>query len=117
MRLDASWPQDPRLDPYRNSVWELRRAGRVQGYLTCRVLPVRAFPTPWAKSELVWYQVHWRDGRRERSQTDTGPGWDVVSELERGRFTHDDLRQLGYEARRVDGAEGDRLWAQYGPQS
>jgi hypothetical protein len=109
------WPQDPRLDPYRNAVWELARSGRVQGYLTCRVIPTRSFPGLWAKSELLWYQVCWLDGRRERPGEDHGPGWPVVTDLEEGRFVADDLRGFTYAARPVEGQARQRLWARYGP--
>lgn len=96
---------DPRLDPFRGSVWELSRKGRVEGYLTCRVIPMRSFPSPWVKGEWLWYHVQWLDGRRERPQTDSGPHWNVVAQLEAGRFEHDDIRGLVFDARCVEGPE------------
>ena len=41
---------------------------------------------PWQKSESVWYRLHWVDGRHELPRGDHGPGWPVISDLERGRF-------------------------------
>lgn len=115
MRHDDSWPADPRLDQFRNSVWELCRNGRREAVLTCRVTPMRAFPLPWVKSEWLWYQVHWLTGRREGAQTDHGPDWPIVAGLEKGRFEHDDIRTIVFEAHRVTGPERDQLWKQYGP--
>ncbi len=115
MTPDNSWPRDPRLDPFRNAVWELSRGARVEAHLTCRVIPTRSFPNVWARSELLWYQVVWADGRRERPGEDHGPAWTVVGGLEEGRFVNDDLRSFTYDARRLEGDERDRLWEAYGP--
>jgi hypothetical protein len=108
----ADWPQDPRLDPFRNAVWELSRGGRVVAHLTCRVVPVRR---GWAKREVVWYQVIWLDGRRERLQADSGPVWSVVADLERGRFEVLDIGDQVLDARPLASAERDALWQRYGP--
>jgi hypothetical protein len=114
VKFDVSWPQDPRLDPFRNAVWELSRRGRAEAYLTCRVIPTRSFPMIWAKGELLWYRVNWLNGRRDRPQEDYGPNWPVVTELEKGRFEHDDIRNAVFDARPVEGLERDHLWQQYG---
>nr|WP_300141480.1 hypothetical protein [Propionicimonas sp.] len=110
--MAADWPQDPRLDPFRNAVWELSRGGRVEAYLTCRVVPVRQL---WAKRESVWYQLHWLDGRRERPQADSGPVWSVVADLEHGRFEVLDVGDRVLDARPLTGPERDALWQRYGP--
>ena len=117
MKPDDSWPQDPRLDPFRNAVWVLSRQGKAEAYLTCRVIPTRTFPLFWSKGELLWYRVNWLDGRRDRAQEDSGPNWPVVTELERGRFEHDDIRSIVYDAHRVEGPDRDQLWFHYGPSA
>ena len=118
MKLDTSWPRDPRLDPFRDAVWELRRKGRVEAYVTSRVIPVRGTLQFWEKHELVWYRVNWVDGHRDHPLEDRGPAWRVVSGLEQGSFTDDsDLAERVFEARPVTGPERDRLWRQYGPSS
>ncbi|GAA0337620.1 hypothetical protein [Micropruina glycogenica] len=99
------WPRDARLDPFRDTVWQLSRGGIVQGRLTCRVVPSRRLP--WQKSESVWYRLHWVDGRHELPREDHGPGWPVISDLERGRFVLTDLAGTVFEARQVDGPAAD----------
>src|SRR5881227_1239943 len=59
-------PQDRRLDPFRNAVWELSRDGRFETYLTCQVIRMRSFPFLWVKRQWLWFHVNWRDGRRGR---------------------------------------------------
>ena len=115
MKPDDPWPQDPRLDPFRDAVWELSRAGMPQAYLICRVIPTRSFPAVWARSELLWYRVNWLNGRRDRSHEDYGPNWPVLTELEKGRFEVDDIRSIVLDAHQVVGLERDQLWQQYGP--
>lgn len=112
MSSERPWPGDPKLDPFRDAVWELGRHGRVQGHLTSRVVPVRQW---WARRELLWYRVHWLDGRPERAQTDSGPLWSVASDLAEGRFEVLDIADTVLDARPVTGAERDALWARYGP--
>ncbi len=115
MTFDDPWPQDRRLDPFRDAVWELSREGRVEAYLTCQVVPMRSFPFLWVKREWLWYQVNWLDGRRDRPQEDYGPNWYAVAELEQGKFEYDDVSGLGFDAEPVEGPNRDRLWEQFGP--
>ena len=83
------WPQDWRLDPFRDAVWEPSREGQVEAYLTCQVIRMRSFPLLWIKREWLWYQINWLDGRQDQPQEDYGPGWLAVAELEQGRFDDD----------------------------
>lgn len=112
MRLDSYWPADARLDPFRNTVWELRRNGRTEGHLVCRVVPVQRL---WAKREQLWYQVVWPDGHRERAQLDSGPVWNILTDLEKGRFELLDVGQRVFEAVPVPVDERDALWARLRP--
>ena len=73
--FDGLWSHEPRLDPFRDAVWELSRAGHVDAYLTMSVIPMRSFPFFWVKREWLWFQVNWRDGRRDPPGEDYGPGW------------------------------------------
>lgn len=114
MRAAEPWPRDPRLDPFRDAVWELSRGGRVAGYLTCRVVPSRALPLFWERAESVWYRVAWPEGRWERPREDHGPHWPVVGDLERGRFALEDIAGTVFDARPVTGAVRDALWHKYG---
>lgn len=114
MTFDDPWPQDRRLDPFRDAVWELSREGRVEAYLTCQVIRMRSFPFIWVKREWLWYQVNWLDGRRDRPQEDYGPGWHTVAELEQGKFEYDDV-DSEFDAQPVEGPDRDRLWRQFGP--
>jgi hypothetical protein len=113
--FDDPWPRDPRLDPFRDAVWELRRHGAVEAYLLCQVFRMRSFPFAWVKREWLWYQVNWLDGTRDRSEEDYGPAWYVVAELEHGRLTYGFDDDLAFVATRVTGPERDRLWDRFGP--
>lgn len=112
MKLDSEWPRDARLDPFRDTVWELRHGGRVVGHLLCRVVPVSRL---WVRREQLWYQVVWPDGRRERAQLDSGPVWSIVTDLEKGRFELLDVGQRVFDAVPVPPEERDALWAQLRP--
>ena len=111
---DRSWPHDPRLDPFRDAVWELRLDGRAVGYLTTQVSRMRSFPLLWLRQELLWYQVNWLVGRRDRIQEDYGPDWCTVAELEHARFEPDFGPVL--EARGIEGAERERLLGDVRPR-
>ena len=113
MVFSGSWPRDPRLDPYRDAVWELSREGIVQAYMTMEVSRMRSLPCFWVKQEWLWYQSNWVDGRRDHSGEDYGPGWYVVAELEDGRFEYDDGRV--FDARPVEEPARTELWDRYGP--
>lgn len=115
MTFNAPWPEDRRLDPFRDAVWELSRGGRVEAYLTCQVLRMRSFPLFWIKREWLWYQVNWLDGRQDQSREDYGPAWLAVAELEQGRFDHDDGDGREFEAKPVEGPRRDILWRTFGP--
>ena len=108
----SDWPMDPRLDPFREAVWELSQAGRAVAYLTTEVTRMRSLAF-WIKQEWLWYQVNWLDGRRERPDEDYGPKWYPVSDLEQGKFEVDE--GLVLDARPVIGPDRDRLWSEYGP--
>ena len=117
MTFNSPWPQDPRLDPFRDAVWELSREGQVEAYLTTAVIRMRSFPFFWVKHEWLWYQVNWRDGQRDHPQEDYGPGWYTVAELEAGKFQNDFVAGLVFDARPVDAADRGTLWERYGPPS
>lgn len=112
VRHDDTWPRDPRLDPFRDAVWELRRHGQVQAHLTTRVVPQQHL---WAKREALWFQLIWLDGRRERPLLDSGPTWSITTDLEQGRFEVLDIGDRVFDARAVEGDERARLWKRYGP--
>ena len=108
------WPQDQRLDPFRDAVWELSRDGQVEAYLTCQVIRMRSFPLFWIRREWLWYQVNWQvDGRRDEPQEDYGPDWLAVAELEEGRFDYDD--GPAFDARPVEESQREMLWDRFGP--
>lgn len=111
------WPRDPRLDPFRDAVWELSLHGQPLAHMTTHIIPMRAFPTKWArKQEWLWYQVNWLDGRRDRPDEDYGPEWFVVQELEGGTFEYPHGgREVSFDAKPVTGVERADLWARYGP--
>lgn len=113
MTFDDPWPQDRRLDPFRDAVWELSREGRLEAYLTCQVIRMRSFPFIWIKRESLWYQVNWLDGRRDRPQEDYGPAWHTVAELEQGKFEYDGV-DSEFDAQPVVGPDRDRLWRRFG---
>ncbi|MEV8374846.1 hypothetical protein AB0P21_19065 [Kribbella sp. NPDC056861] len=108
------WPHDPRLDPFRDAVWELSRDNQVVAHLTTQVIRMRSFPIFWLKRESLWYQVNWLDGEQDRPEEDYGPNWYTVAELEQGKFTPDDDDDV-LDARPVPEPQHQGLWAQYGP--
>lgn len=113
-RSSTEWPHDPRLDPYRDSVWELSREGQTVAFLTTEVVRMRSLPRPWVKREWLWYQVHWLDGRRNRPGEDYGPNWYTVAELEEGRL-EDAWTEEEFDAVQVQGDDRERYWERYGP--
>lgn len=100
------WPQDPRLDPFRDAVWELSRDGRVAGHLVSSIGPMRSFPGWRERQEWMLYAVVWSDGTVERPNEDYGPQWLTVAELEQGYYDDGDR----YAARRLEGEARDRIW-------
>ncbi|WP_298044969.1 hypothetical protein [uncultured Citricoccus sp.] len=112
---ETDWPQDPRLDQFREAVWELSLGGETRGWVTTSVMPMRSFPFFWDKQEQMWTQVHWVDGRHEYCEEDYGPEWYSVEELRGGHFSTWDpsvSEDVDFEATLVTGAERDRLWTQ-----
>lgn len=109
------WPQDRRLDPFRDAVWELSHEAQVEAYLTCQVIRMRSFPLFWIKREWLWYQVNWLDGRQDQPEEDYGPGWLAAAELEQGRFDYDGGNGLEFDAEPVAGPHRDMLWERFGP--
>jgi hypothetical protein len=112
--FDDPWPHDRRLDPFRDAVWKLSRAGRVEAYLTCQVIRMRSFPFLWIKREWLWYQVNWLDGRRDEPEEDYGPTWYTVAEWEQGKFEYDGVDGT-FDAEPIEGPGRDRLWRDLGP--
>ncbi|MFT4109863.1 hypothetical protein [Propionicimonas sp.] len=107
----SDWPRDPRLDPFRDTVWELSRSDQVVAHLVCRVVPVRRL---WARREQLWYRVCWLDGRAERALLDSGPVWSVLADLENGRFELLDIQGRVFDARPAPAGRQPELWARYG---
>ncbi|XAS75075.1 hypothetical protein V3G39_10385 [Dermatophilaceae bacterium Sec6.4] len=52
---------------------------------------------------------------RDEPNEDYGPRWCVVAELEQGRFEHDNVNGLVFDAKPVGRPERDELWQRYGP--
>ena len=108
--LSGNWPQNPRLDPFRDAVWELSRDGIVVGHIASTIGPMRSFPAFWARQEWMIFDVIWVDGTRECGMEDYGPDWLTVAELERGFVEVDDGV---LDAKPLSGPERDRIWAEY----
>lgn len=115
MRPIAAWPRNPRLDPFRDAVWQLSKAGAVQAYLVTQVVPMRSMPVFWEQQEWLWFRICWLDGRREPPRHDQGPGWSVVSALEQSRFELDDIASTVLDATPVPAAQRATLWQRYRP--
>lgn len=69
---EEDWPKDPRLDAFRDGVWELSLNGESMGWVTTGVMPMRSFPFFWLKQERMWTQVHTLSATRRSSQHPTG---------------------------------------------
>jgi hypothetical protein len=115
MSADESWSSDPRLDPYRDAVWELRIEGRAQAHLLTRVTYDRSSPFRGDVEERMSCKVCWLDGRQDRPEEDYGPEWFTVAELERGRFESGSRPGLVFDAGRVTGGRRDEVWQRFGP--
>lgn len=112
---EADWPQDPRLDVFRDAVWELSLNGEAMGWVTTGIAPMRGFPFFWLKEERMWTQVHWLSGEHDYLEEDYGPEWPVAEELRRGHFVTTDPRdglEATFDAAAVTGPARDRLWVQ-----
>ena len=106
-----NWLKDPRLDPFREAVWQLPRDGRMVGHLISSVGPMRSFPALWVKRESMWFGIVWSDGEHERYLGDYGPRWYTVAELEQGFYEDEERGRL--DARPLAGVERDALWDRY----
>lgn len=112
---ELNWPRDPRLDVFRDAVWELELDRESRGWLTTSVGVMRSFPFFWDKQEQMWSQVHWLDGVHEYPEEDYGPEWYASEELLGGAFVTKDPQngqEASFAATPVTGAERDRLWEQ-----
>jgi len=112
---ESEWRQDPELDMFRDSVWELTYDDQVRGWLTTSVSIMRSFPFLREQQECMWWQTHWIDGQHDLTKEDYGPGWYTVNELRDGHLMADDPRtriETRFEARILKGDERDRLWKQ-----
>ena len=112
---DTDWLKDPRLDVFRDAVWELSLNGGPIGWVTTGVCPMRSFPLLWLKKERMWTRVHWLNGEHDYLEEDYGPEWHVAEELRRGHFvTTNPLtsQEVNLDAAAVTGPARDRLWVQ-----
>lgn len=112
MPAEEAPPRDPRLDPFRDAVWELRHEGAVEAHLVTSVTHFRYWPLGRKPHDSVWFKVCWLDGRQDMPEDDYGPEWYFVSDLERGKF---EVSGRTFDARPVAGSQRDQLWEQYGP--
>ena len=93
---------DPRLEPFRDAVVELRRDGVVVGHVATTVTQFWS-PFSFRRNQCVWFSVIWVDGRRENPVEDYSPPWPTIELLEQGRFVWDRGPHLGeYEAVMLD---------------
>lgn len=108
--LGGPWPQDPRLDPFRDAVWELSRDGITVGHIVSEVNRMRALPALWVRREFMVFDVIWADGTRECQMEDFGPDWLTVIELERGFV---EVEDGVLDAAPLTGPDRDRIWGEY----
>lgn len=114
---EANWPKDPKLDPFRDAVWQLSSNGEVKGWVTTSVTPMRSLVFFWVKYECMWHQVHWADGKHEDAEEDYAPDWFDVEDLLSGHFSTVGSRfdrDGTFDAVLVTGPERDRLWTHLG---
>lgn len=112
MPAEETLPHDPRLDPFRDAVWELSRNGNVEAHLVTQVSHFRYWPFGRKRRECMWSKVCWLDGRQDVPEDDYGPEWYTVADLEQGKY---EVTTGVFDARPVDGLVRDHLWEQYGP--
>lgn len=117
LMFGGDWPADPRLDSFRDAVWELRLDREMVAYVTTQVGRMRSFPRLWARDEQLWYQIHWCDKRHDNLAEDYGLVWPVVEEFESGRFAywHGDGSEIEYDTCPVEPELCQELWDRYGP--
>jgi hypothetical protein len=107
---NGTWPANPRLDPFRDAVWELTRDGIVVGHIASEINRMRTLPALWVKREFMVFDVIWADGTRECQMEDYGPDWLTLIELERGIV---EVNDGVLDATPLSGPERDRIWAEY----
>ena len=112
--FSGDWPEDPRLDPYREAVFELRHDGRVVAHLVTEVVRMRSLNF-WLKQEVLHFQVHWLNGRVDGIDEDYAPGWYTVAQLEQGCFEPSWDDGLMLSATKVGSPRQEELLALYGP--
>jgi hypothetical protein len=105
---------EPRLEPFRARLVELRREGEVVGHIATRV---RSFWSPFSfrRNECVWFTIIWADGRRENPFEDYAPPWPTIEQLEHGRFIWDRGAHQGeYDAEMLDTDRALVVWRALG---
>lgn len=115
MSPEDAGPRDPRLDPYRDAVWELSRNGRVEAHLVTSVEHFRYWPFGRERRERLFCRVCWPDGRSSPPEEDLGPEWYTVQELEQGTFESGYDTGGTFDAKPLHGSARDELWERYGP--
>lgn len=112
---EKDWPKDPRLDVFRDAVWELSLNGESMGWVTTGVMPMRSISFFWLKQERLWTKVHWLDGEHEYLDEDYGPNGKVGKDLRDGRYVtadHQTHLDVTFDPMAVTDLDRDRLWAQ-----
>jgi hypothetical protein len=112
MRAEEPLPRDPRLDPFRDAVWQLSRNGNLQAHLITQVSYFRYWPFGQQRRECMWSKVCWLDGSEDVPEDDYGPEWYTVADLERGKY---ETTTGVFDASRVEGPLRNELWERYGP--
>ncbi len=112
MPPEDAGPLDPRLDPFRDAVWELLRQGEVEAHLVTNVTHFRHWPFGRKHHDSMWFKVCWHDGRQEVPEDDYGPEWYFAADVEQGKF---EGSGGVFDARPVGGSLRDQLWEQDGP--
>ena len=115
MPAEGALRRDPRLDAFRDAVWELSREGKVEAYLVTQVTHFRYWPFGRERHEWFWCKVCWLDGRQNPPEEDYGPEWYVVADLEEGKFESAYDGGEVFAARRVEGTLRDEVWGRFGP--
>src|SRR6478752_1092018 len=105
-------PQDPRLDPYRDAVWELSRNGTVEAHLVTQVSHFRYWPFGRKYHESLVCRLYWLDGHSEPPEEDYEP-WVSVPELEQGKYESSYADGM-FDAKPLEGSARDHIWDRYG---
>ncbi|MEW1953343.1 hypothetical protein [Terrabacter sp. NPDC080008] len=114
MSSEGPRPRDPRLELYRDAVWELSRNGRLEAHLVTQVTYFRYWPFGRRYHEWLFCRVCWLDGRSEPPEEDYEP-WTIVPELEQGKFESSYAQGGMFDARPLEGSARDLIWERYGP--